>query len=287
MSVLLPLLLGLMMFTMGLTVTPNDLRRILVTPLPILLGLSCQLLLLPLLGFAIAQMFAMSPALQMGFIAICACPGGVLSNYIAFKARGTVALSVSLTLISSLVTVFTIPLILNIAQGMIGLDRTAIALPLVDTMLSVGRITVLPIAAGMLLRQHFPTVSLKLSQLLGRFCSLALVAYILYLWLSQREAILAAAQEVGAAVVVLVLLVSVLVYVVCRILRIDSQDRATLIIETSIQNSALAFTVTAVLMNNTLYAIPTVFYSVAMFLPAVVLIYLGRKSSAGAVPAGL
>ncbi|MEH6592993.1 MAG: hypothetical protein V7746_22175, partial [Halioglobus sp.] len=183
----------------------------------------------------------------------------------------------SLTLFSSIVTVFSIPLLLNYAQDLLGISKTVISLPLLDTMFAIAKITLLPIALGMFVKFKFSTVVDRLSRVLSSFCSIMLVVYILYLWFLQKSAILAAASEVGLPVLVLVVCASLIVYTLCRLMKVDGQDKTTLIIETGIQNSALAFTVTAVLMNNPVFAIPTVFYSVAMFIPALFLIFLGRR----------
>lgn len=277
MSILLPILLALMMFTMGLAVSKQDFLRILRIPQLIAFGLLLQLLLLPAIGFVVLYLFALPAELALGFIAICACPGGVLSNYVAFKARGNVALSVSLTLFSSVITVFTIPVLMNLAQVCFDIEKSALNLPLLQTMLSIAKITLLPVALGMLLRAFREAVADSIAPYLNRFCSTALIGYIVYLWFQQREPIVAAAQEIGLAVGVLVSTVALLVVFLCNLLNIAAKERRTLVIETSIQNSALAFTVTAVLMQNPVYAIPTVFYSVAMFFPALVLIFLARR----------
>ncbi len=277
MSNLLPALMSLMMFTMGLTIAKADFLRILAMPKIIVVGLLCQLIMLPILGLVIAMGFSMSPELSMGFLATCVCPGGVLSNYVAYKAKGNVALSISLTLLSSIVTVFSIPLLLNYAQDLLGISKTVISLPLLATMFAIAKITLLPIALGMFVNYKFSSVVDKLSRVLSSFCSLMLVVYILYLWFLQKSAIVAAASEVGLPVLVLVVCAALIVYLLCKAMKIGGQDKTTLIIETSIQNSALAFTVTAVLMNNPVFAIPTVFYSVAMFIPALILIFTGRR----------
>ena len=280
MALLLPALLSLMMFTMGLSILKEDVQRVSSMPRIIIYGLSCQLMVLPVFGFLVASASGMTPELKVGFIAICACPGGVLSNYIAFKARGSVALSVSLTLFSSIITVFTIPFILNFAQIWVGVDRTSISLPLGQTMLTVAKMTVLPIALGVVVHYRFPTAAGRMIAFLSPFCSVSLASYILYLWFQQKSAIVAAAADVGLAVLALMALISTFVYLTSRLLKIHREYRTTLIIETTIQNSALAFTITAVLMNNAAYAVPTVFYSVAMFLPALLLIFIGRKTAA-------
>ena len=282
MSILLPALMSLMMFTMGLTISKVDFLRILAMPKVVFLGLACQLLMLPALGLVVVSLFSMSPELSLGFLVICACPGGVLSNYVAFKAHGNVALSISLTLFSSIVTVFSIPLVVSFSQGFLGISETAISLPLLETMFTIAKITLLPIALGMLVRHKFSTVVGKLGRVLSSFCSIVLVVYILYLWFVQQDAIISAAGEVGLPIMVLVVSASSIVYLMSGFLNVSRRDRTTLVIETGIQNSALAFTVTAVLMNNLVYAIPTIFYSVAMFIPALILIFTGRTLNSAA-----
>jgi BASS family bile acid:Na+ symporter len=279
--------MSLMMFTMGLTISKINFLRILAMPKVVLLGLSCQLLMLPALGLVIVSVFAMSPELSLGFLVICACPGGVLSNYVAFKAHGNVALSISLTLFSSIVTVFSIPLIVSFAQDFLGISKTVISLPLLETMFTIAKITLLPIALGMLVKHKFSAVVDKLGRVLSSFCSIVLVLYILYLWVLQKDSIVSAAGEIGLPVMVLVVSASSIVYLLSSFLKVSRRDRATLVIETGIQNSALAFTVTAVLMNNLVYAIPTVFYSVAMFIPALILIFTGRKHNTATASPGI
>jgi BASS family bile acid:Na+ symporter len=277
MSALLPTLLALMMFTMGLATTRGDFQRVLSIPQLIAVGVLCQLALLPVLGFLVASVVPMSDASKLGFMVICLCPGGILSNFVAYQARGSVPLSISLTLFSSVVTVFSIPLLLDVARALFGMDSAAISLPFVSTMLTLAKLTLAPLLCGIVLNHLWPTVATKVARVSSPVCSLGLVSYILYLWYMQRGQIYAAFQEVGLAVLLLVFAAAVSAYLITRALKFNRQYRATIVIETCIQNSALAFTVTMVLLNSPAMSMPTAFYTVAMFIPAMGLIFLSRR----------
>ena len=147
-TVLLPLALAIVMLGMGLGLMPADFRRVTRQPKAVAVGLICQMVLLPLLGVLLAVLIPMQPAIAVGLIILAACPGGPSSNLMTYLARGDVALSVTLTAMSSLLTVFTIPVIANLAlQHFMG-QQSAIALPVGSTMLQIFLITLLPIAIG-------------------------------------------------------------------------------------------------------------------------------------------
>ena len=277
MSTFLPVLMALMMFTMGLSLIKQDLLRIVEAPKPIIVGLLCQLTLLPVIGFFVATAFQLEHHLLLGFMILCACPGGIMSNYISFTAKGDMALSISLTLVSSIICVFSIPIIINLTQAAIGGTPDDIKLPLVDTMSTIAWLTLAPITAGMVVKHRFPQLGKKLCERLTAVCSLLLISYVLYLWYLQYEAITASFSTIGLPVLLLIFATSSIAWAIGLLSRLGYSQRVTLVIETSIQNSALAFTVSVVIMNAPQYSIPTVFYTVAMFIPALILIVVGRR----------
>ena len=152
-AVVLPLALAIIMLSMGLSLVPEDFLRVTKYPKAVAIGLISQLILLPIIGFIIAKIVPMQPAIAMGLMIIALCPGGVSSNVITFLAKGDVALSVTLTAFSSFITVFTIPIFGNLAyQHFIG-KTAAIALPIGATILQIFLMTLLPISLGMIFRQ--------------------------------------------------------------------------------------------------------------------------------------
>ena len=158
------LLLGMSMFTlmlgMGLTLQGDDFRRIATSPRATLVGTVLQLLVMPIVGIAIARFFGLSPVLSSGIVVLAACPGGMFSNMMVHLAKGNTALSVTLTATATLVTLFTLPLWVQFSLSLFAVDGTApLDMPVIDTALRLGMLTVLPIAIGMGSRIRWPELA--------------------------------------------------------------------------------------------------------------------------------
>jgi BASS family bile acid:Na+ symporter len=154
-NILTPIALALMMTGMGLTLTPSDFTRLFKKPKAILVGLLGQMVGLPLLGFLVASLFAL-PALQSaGMMILVLRAGGVVSGLLTQMVKGDSALSITMTAISMLFGIFTIPLLVNASLHYFMQQNQTISLDLVNTSLRLLAITVLPVLAGMLLRHHF------------------------------------------------------------------------------------------------------------------------------------
>ncbi|MDJ0577667.1 MAG: bile acid:sodium symporter family protein [Xenococcaceae cyanobacterium MO_234.B1] len=155
-AVFLPLALFIIMLGMGLGLTLDDFKRILVEPKAVIVGLIAQLILLPIVGWVLATVFPLAPELAVGVMLLAACPGGPTSNMITYLVKGNVALSITLTAITTLITVFTIPLVVNLSmQNFMG-EGTALQLPFWKTVIQIAVITLIPISIGMLLHHYTP-----------------------------------------------------------------------------------------------------------------------------------
>ena len=147
--------LATIMFGVGLSINLNDLRNILHSPKPFWLGLFAQMVLLPLIAFAVIYFTNMPPALKVGFIILAACPGGTTSGFVTVLYRGNVALSVTLTTINSILTLFTIPLLVNLALTVFLGRHSPFRLPFLETFLQILFVTLLPAAAGVFIRYRY------------------------------------------------------------------------------------------------------------------------------------
>jgi BASS family bile acid:Na+ symporter len=147
--------LATIMFGVGLSINLNDLRNILHSPRPFWLGLFAQMILLPVIAFAVIYFTDIPPALKVGFIILAACPGGTTSGFITVLYRGNVALSVALTTINSILTLFTIPILVNLALTVYMGRHSPFRLPFLETFLQIFFVTLLPAAAGVFLRYKF------------------------------------------------------------------------------------------------------------------------------------
>jgi len=157
---LLQLLLFLIMLGMGMTLTLADFKRVGQYPKAVGIGLFNQILLLPLVGLAIIKMIPMAPAIAVGLMIVTACPGGATSNLISHLSKGDTALSISLTAFSSILTVFTIPFIINFALlEIMAQSGKVIQLPVGTTILNIIKLTALPVAIGMLINYYLPNFS--------------------------------------------------------------------------------------------------------------------------------
>ncbi|MED5362929.1 MAG: bile acid:sodium symporter, partial [Bacteroidota bacterium] len=164
-QIFLPISLAIIMFGMGLGLVTGDFVRLFSFPKAVLVGLCNQLLLLPLIGFAIVVLFDLNPSMAIGVMIISVCPGGPTSNLITQVSRGNIGLSVTLTAIASLITVFTIPILLSKAIAYFtGNTGVVIQLPILETMVQILVITIIPTSIGMMIRKQKEAFALSMEK---------------------------------------------------------------------------------------------------------------------------
>jgi BASS family bile acid:Na+ symporter len=281
-AVLLPLALAIVMLGMGLSLVPEDFKRITRYPKAVAVGTVCQVLLLPLIGALITLVVPMQPAIAVGLIVLAVCPGGPSSNLVTYLAKGDVALSVTLTAVSSIITVFTIPLFTNLAlQYFLG-KSAAIALPIGSTMLQIFLITLLPTAIGMAIRHQFPDTARRLEKQMSRFAVGLLALIIVLLLVREGSKLPGFLVQVGIGVVLLNLLAMLAGFLAGKLFRLSLAQQICIAIEVGIQNGTLAITITAGLLNNPDMAVPAAVYSLLMYVTGFGAILYGRQASGSA-----
>ncbi len=281
-AVFLPIALGIIMLGMGMTLTPADFKRVLKFPKAALVGLTSQLILLPLLGFGLAGLFFDIPELAVGFILIALCPGGATSNIIAHLAKADLALSVSLTAISSIITNFSIPILLNIALINYMGEQQGIELPFVKTFLQIFVITILPVSIGMLIRAKFPEFAKKSEKTMSVVSAVFFVIILLAAILKERANIIPYFAQAGVATLLLNITSLFIGYYLGKLFSISYRQRSAISIESGIQNGTLAITLALSpnILNNSQMAVPGAIYSLLMFITAIiVIIYFKRKNN--------
>ena len=277
-AVLLPLALAIVMLGMGLSLVPEDFKRITRYPKAVAVGTVCQVLLLPLIGALITLVVPMQPAIAVGLIVLAVCPGGPSSNLVTYLAKGDVALSVTLTAVSSIITVFTIPLFTNLAlQYFLG-KSAAIALPIGSTMLQIFLITLLPTAIGMVIRHQFPNTARRLEKQMSRFAVGLLALIIVLLLVREGSKLPGFLVQVGIGVVLLNLLAMLAGFLAGKLFRLSLAQQICIAIEVGIQNGTLAITITAGLLNNPDMAVPAAVYSLLMYVTGFGAILYGRQA---------
>jgi BASS family bile acid:Na+ symporter len=278
-AVLLPLALFIIMLGMGLGLTVDDFKRVVVEPRAMVLGLLAQLVMLPLVGLGLAIAFPLSPELAVGVMVLAACPGGPTSNLISYLVRGHVALSISLTAISSLVTVFTIPLVVNGAMQFFMGTGSDLQLPFGNTVLQIAVITLVPVSLGMVLHRLAPVGAARLEAGV-KWLSLGFLGLIIAgLLVQERQNVVDFFVQVGLVTLTLNVVTMALGYAIGLAGQLPIPSRKAIAVEVGIQNGTLAIAVASAptLLNQPTLAIPAAIYSLLMFVTSAVFAVLVRR----------
>ncbi|MEL6491547.1 MAG: bile acid:sodium symporter family protein [Cyanobacteria bacterium J06621_3] len=281
-EVFLPLALFIIMLGMGLGLTLADFKRIAIAPKSVIVGLVAQLIVLPIVGFLLASIFPLSPELAVGVMVLAACPGGPTSNLVTYLAMGNVALSISLTAISSLITVFTIPLVVNFASSSFIGENTSLQLPFGETVLTIAVITLIPVTLGMLIHHYAPRFAANVEKSV-KWLSLFFLALIIFgLLLKERANVLEFFLQVGWVTLVLNVVTMALGYAFSRLVQLEQKSAIAITCEVGIQNGTLAIAVASAptLLNNPTVAIPAAIYSLLMFLTGGAIALWARNAQA-------
>ncbi len=279
-EVFLPLTLAIITFGLGLSITFKDIRNVIYLPGNIGVGLFSQLIILPIIAFSIALVTGLSEELAVGLILISICPGGATSNLVTYMIRGNVALSVSMTVVNSLITVFTIPLIALLALNVFMDQSTRIELSFIESVLNIIKLTVLPATTGILIRRYFEKLSLRLEEPL-RFILpiLLLLVFSGVLFLENGEGGVSITEffRILPYTLALNLIAMSAGFYIPGIFGIRKRNQATIAVEVGLQNSTLAIFVAGSLLNNYTIAMVAVVYGSFSFFTTWGFGYLARK----------
>ena len=267
-SVIIPICLFLIMMGMGLTLVTNDFKRVLKYPKAVGIGLTNQLILLPILGFALANIMPLRPEYAVGVMLLVLCPGGTTSNLFTYLAKGDVALSVTMTAIASVITVFTIPIVLSFSLIYFMGSGSAFELPVLKTVLTLVLLTIVPISIGMLIKRYAPRVADRSQVYVSRFGVLFLTFLVLFLGYVQRDIIVDAFIATGPVSIILNLLTMALGYYSSKWFGLNLAQRTSVTLEVGLQNSTLSIFMALTLLSNYDMSMMPAIYTLVMFLTA-------------------
>jgi BASS family bile acid:Na+ symporter len=271
--VLLPLALAVIMMGLGLSLRVEDFKRVLVFPKAVLIGLLCQMLLLPVICYFIASGFGLSPELAVGLMLLSASPGGPTANLYSHIAKGDVALNVTLTAINSLISVFSITFIVNFAMA--SFMQTDQVVPLqFKKILEVCVVVLGPVSIGMLIRSKASALAEKLSKPVKIASASFLVLVIVLTILKEKSHIIQDFQLVGIPTLLLNLLSMGIGYFVPRLFQLGKAQAIAIGMEIGIHNGTLAIFIALTVIGNSTMATPAVIYSLIMFFTAALFGYL-------------
>ena len=267
--ILVMALLVILTYTIGLNLKKEDFLMLIKKPVPVITGLTGQLLILPLIAFFIAKAFNLEEVFFIGLVLIALCPGGSSSNIFTLIAKGDLALSVSLTALSSVITLFTLPFFMALCLNIFnknGVFSSSIEFPLINILIQNILLMFIPIVLGVLTKIIFKNGAKKLSRVLEKiaFPSLALIATMFFI--KHAKTISSHLDILLVAIITLVFAAIVVSSLLSRALCQDSKTRRTIVIEVAMQNAAqaIALCVSPFAFNNEIMSIPAIIYALIM-----------------------
>lgn len=279
-SVVLPASLFIIMLGMGLSLETSDFRRVIRMPKAALVGFVNQLVFLPLIGLAICILFNLPPVLAVGLMVLAACPGGVTSNLISHVAKGDLALSISLTAVTSFITVITIPLITSFSLEYFLSANEDISSPVKDIMIQVFGITVLPVSIGMIIRRRSLAFARRMEAPMRVASVVIFIAVVVGLIVKEHAMIADSFASVGLATMSLNIITMTLGFFSARALKLKLPQAITITVETGIQNGTLAIVIALSILGNSEMSIPAAVYSLIMFATGgLIMLFFGRRKT--------
>ena len=276
--IVLPIL-TILMFDLGLTLKPQDFKLIAQRPKPVIVGLVGQIILLPLIAWLIIRILSafdlqLSSLFIIGMMLVACSPGGSSSNVFSMLAKGDVALSVTLTAFSSIITLFTLPLVMAWVTASVG-EATDIRLPIGNLLIQNIVLMVVPITIGFLVNLFRSQAAEKIHNVLKRIAMPALVLLVTIFFIQHKQTIVTEFASLGLTMTVLILATTGCGALLAWILKLTTKERRTLVIEIGMQNAAQAITIACspLIFNNEIIAIPAIIYALMMNL--ILLAYVG------------
>lgn len=264
------------MFLLGTDLNKKSFTDVARNPRAVLIGMIGQIIILPVIAFALAWTLKLPPVYFMGLVLVACCPGGSSSNVFSMLAKGDVALSVTLTAISSILTLFTIPVIMEFVARFVS-EQSGVDVNLPFGKLIVQNIVLLfvPLLIGIMFRHLFPEPAAKVNKVLGKLAFPALMTLALVFFLQYTQEIKDNFAVLGVAVTILILLAMLCSSVLSRMTKSDVAVRRTIIIEVGMQNAAQAIAIASspFIFNSGEMAIPAIIY--ALLMNVILLTYVG------------
>ena len=276
-TIILAIALIIIMFGMGLSLVKDDFIRILQYPKAIIIGLVNQIVLLPIIAYVLIMVFGVTADIAIGVMILAACPGGPTSNLITHLAKGDTGLSVSLTAANSLITIFTIPFVVDFALSKFLDAGTIIQINKLQTIIQVFVIVIIPVVLGMTLKKAKPNFADSMNKPVRIASSIVLFLVIIGLVLKKKEDLIPYLKQAGLITLALNIATMCVGYLTAKLVKLNLAQSLTISIESGIQNGTMAIAIASGILLNDNYAIAPAVYSLIMFLSGGIIIGIGIK----------
>ena len=267
-----PLILAFIMFSLGIGLSLENFKRVIVQPKDFIIGAISQVVILPIVALILIFLFPIPTELKIGLILLAAAPGGVTTNVITKFAKGDVALSISLTAVISLLCFITIPFIFSLTYPIITGQNLPFDYSIGSIIVQIFLITTVPVILGMIFKAIFPSFFARTENFFVKF-SFILFVFVLFMAIYQElPNILEYFAASGLITLTLNITILIIAYFLCNIFSINVPQKKTILIETGLQNGTLALVVTSLIFSEGIYLVPIATYALIMY--AVILLYI-------------
>ena len=273
-TTLAPIALALIMLALGLGLSVDDFSRVLRQPKDFLVGLLCQLILLPIIAFILVKIYNPPLELALGVMIIAAAPGGVTSNVLTKFSNGDVALSISLTAIISLISIISVPLIIFQSADLLGATGFNENISMVGIAMKMFLVVTVPVILGMLIRKFATNFIVSKTKMIQRISIGLFVIVFISIWVEEWDKVISFITRAGVITLTLNIVMMLVGFYVAKSLIKGMAQRKCISLECGLQNGTLAVFVATQLVDDIVYLVPTAAYALIMFVTSIIFVFI-------------
>ena len=274
-----PIALAFIMLGLGLGLSTRNFLRVLNNPKDFTVGIICQLILLPIVAYILLLILRLPVELALGLMIIAAAPGGVTSNVLTKFANGDVALSISLTAIGSLISIFSVPFIVFTSAKLLGVTDLSSDISMTGIALKMALVVTVPVILGMIIRRFAENFISSNINIVNRITGILFIVVFAAIWVEERENIFSYLGQAGLAVLILNVVMMTLAFYIAKGFATGIPQRKCISLECGLQNGTLAVFVATQIFNDVAFMVPTAAYALIMYITGFIFIYILKNSN--------
>mgnify|MGYP001471137573 FL=1 len=273
-----PLALALIMFGLGLGLTIKDFKRVVNNPKNFIVGLICQLIILPIIAYILIFVLRTPVELALGVMIIASAPGGVTTNVMTKFAKGDVALSISLTAIISLISIFSVPFIILSSAKLLSISNISEEITMTGIAIKMAGVVTIPVILGMVIRKFAENFIISKISIIEKITGILFIIVFASIWIEERENIFSYLGQAGIVTLLLNIIMMTIAYYIARSFATGVEQRKCIAIECGLQNGTLAVFVATQIFSEIVYIVPTAAYALIMYITAFIFMFFVRKT---------
>ena len=274
-----PTCLALIMLGLGMGLTIEDFKNVTKKPRDFLIGIICQMILLPIIAFILIKILNTPSELALGVMIIAAAPGGVTSNVLTKFAHGDVALSVSLTAVVSLISIISVPLIVFTSADLLQISNISKDISMISISLKMVFVVTIPVIVGMLIRKFATNFITSKTLIIQRFSIMLFVIVFAAIWVEEWDRIYSFITRAGTITLTLNIVMMAVGYYVAKFFATGVAQRRCISLESGLQNGTLAVFVSSQIFDDIVYMVPAAAYALSMFVTSIIFVFIIRRNT--------